>query len=80
MSSAKCPVSLYYLVKEAGIDVTNQHNVVIGVTTGYVARPNGTANSIGSIEVKMGNTRYWIEGMGVYIEGIGIKWTSYLDL
>ena len=68
------PKSLYYLDCDAGTSVYNSKNDLIGVTTGYKTRPNGTKQSIGSIEIHTIGGFTWITGYGVYIFGMGIKW------
>lgn len=68
------PKSLYYLDCKAGTSVYNYKNDLIGVTTGYVSRPNGTKKSIGAIEIESISGFFWIEGYGVYVFGMGIKW------
>ncbi len=68
------PKSLYYLDCKAGTSVYNSKNDLIGVTTGYATRPNGTKESIGAIEIESISGIFWIEGYGVFVFGMGIKW------
>ena len=64
--------SLYYIVNEADIPVYNTNNLLVGHTTGFLARPN--ARSLGSVEVMTPTGSAWIEGYGIRIVGMGIKW------
>ena len=68
------PKSLYYLDCKAGTSVYNSKNDLIGVTTGYATRPNGTKGSIGAIEIESISGLFWIEGYGGFVFGMGIKW------
>ncbi len=67
--------SLYYLSNKQGIKVFLHNNVLLGTTTGYSLRPNGTKESIGSIQIEKnrGDT-LWLSGYGnlVFLNG----WTS----
>lgn len=69
--------SLYYLSSTMGVPVYNPHNVRIGYTTGYNARPNGNPDSIGSIEIQTMAGRMWIEGYGFRVAGMGIHWKEF---
>ena len=66
--------SLYHFGQESGLKLYSEDNCLVGTTTGYVARPNGQANSIGSIEIQNSSgEKFWLKGFGVNIFGIGIK-------
>lgn len=67
--------SLYYIVKKADVPVYVNANVFVGHTTGYLARPNGC--SMGSVEIRTPSGNAWIEGYGIHIVGLGIKWLSF---
>lgn len=45
------PKSLYYLDCKAGTSVYNSKNDLIGVTTGYASRPNGTKESVAILRI-----------------------------
>lgn len=52
--------------------IVKEDNIRVG--TGYLARPNG--HSLGSIEVRTSTGTVWIEGYGVRIVGLEIKWLT----
>lgn len=65
--------SIYYFGGKEGIKVYNNDNNLCGVTTGFIARPNGHPESIGEVEVRLGQKCTWIKGYGRHIVGFGIK-------
>ena len=67
--------SLYYIVKKADVPVYDNANAFVGNTTGYLARPND--RSMGSVEIKTPTGNAWIEGYGIQVVGLGIKWLSF---
>lgn len=70
--------SLYYQSSSQGVAVYNPQNILIGYTTGYNARPNGSRDSIGSIEVDtFTGGPMWIEGYGLRVMGMGIYWKVF---
>ncbi len=68
--------SLYYLSNTQGIKVFLYNNVLLGTTTGYSLRPNGTKESIGAIQIEKNSSgeTLWLSGYGnlVFLNG----WTS----
>lgn len=65
--------SIYYFGSKEGIKVYDSDNKLCGVTTGLTARPNGRPESIGKVEVRLGQKLEWINGYGRHIVGFGIK-------
>ena len=73
------PKSLYYLVQQSGIPVYSPQNTLLGLSTGCLTRPNGTPESIGSIEIDVNGEKWWMTGYGVYVVGMGIKMTKFVN-
>jgi hypothetical protein len=67
--------SLYYLSTEAGINVYNAQNTLIGTTTTYKAIAHN-GKCIGSIQVDTGDEQVWISGHGIRTQD-GIKWSKF---
>ena len=61
---------LYYWDVPVGTPVYNQQNELLGYKTSYSSRP--TATSSGHIEINHSNGTSWINGLAIYVIGMGL--------